>query len=62
MFKFLFARHRKYYIQLGWKYKMWPKRIYRLAHGSSPKNETEKKILHELLSLDIIHRRTDKKF
>lgn len=62
MFKFLFARHRKAYIKLAWKYKVWPNRVYRIAHGSKTRNDKEKKIIHELLALDIIHRRTDRKF
>lgn len=56
MFNYLFARHRRTYISLGWKYKMNPERIYKLAHGSKIKTEKDKKIIHELLALDIVHR------
>ncbi len=62
MLDFLFARHRKDYIRLAWQFKASPNRIYRLAHGSKPKTEKEKKILHEMLAIGIIHRRSDHKF
>ncbi len=58
-FKFLKARHRVTYIKLGWKYWMHPNRVWKLAHGSSPKTDKEKKVVHELLALEIIHRRSN---
>ena len=62
MFKFLFARHRKAYIKVGWQYKTNPERVYKLAHGSRAKNNKEKQILHELLALDIFHRHHSSNF
>ena len=60
MFKFLRAKHRSNYFQLAWKYKLWPERVYNLAHGSRAKTEKEKKVIHDLLNLGIIHRHQNK--
>lgn len=59
MIKFLSARHKSTYIKLGFKYKVWPERVYRLAHGKHPRNHKDREINHELLALGIVHRHTD---
>jgi len=56
MFKFFSARHRKAYTSLAWKYKVWPEKVYKLAHGKHAHSKKEHKIVHELLALGIIHR------
>lgn len=62
MFKFFKARHKKSYISLGWKYKVWPERVYRLAHGKHAHSHKDHQITHELLALGIIHRHTETNF
>jgi len=59
MFKFLTARHRSTYASLGWKYFVWPEKVYKLAHGKHAKNKKERKIVHELLAIGIIHRHSE---
>lgn len=56
MFKFLRTKHRSQYISLGWKYKMWPDKVRKLAHGKNAHSPKEKKVVHALLDLGIIHR------
>lgn len=56
MLNFLFARHRRTYISIGIKFKKNPERVYNLAHGAKPIDDTEKQIMHELLAQGIIHR------
>lgn len=58
MFKFLFSRHRSTYIRLGWKHLVWPGRVYKLAHKGSGHTDLDKAILHDLLDLGLIHRRS----
>lgn len=62
MFKFLSAKHSKAYIDLALKYKVWPEKVYRIAHGHRAKGNKETRIAHELLSLGIIHRRSESSF
>lgn len=60
MFKFLRSRHKNLYIRLGFKYNVWPERVYKLAHGKKhAKRSKDTKIMHELLSEGIVHRRSD---
>jgi len=59
MFKFMKARHKSTYIKLGLKYKVWPERVYRLAHGHHPRNHKDREINHQLLALGIVHRNTE---
>ena len=58
MFKFLSARHRSAYTNLALKYKVWPEKVYKLAHGKHAHSKKEHQIVHELLALGIIHPRS----
>lgn len=62
MFKFMKARHKGVYIKLGFKFGVWPERVYRLAHGHHAHNHKDRKISHELLALGIIHRHKEASF
>ena len=59
MFKFLKARHKQTYISIAWKFKVWPERVYKLAHGKHAHSSKDHKITHELLSQGIIHRHAE---
>ena len=59
MFKLLSARHRSAYTNLALKYKVWPEKVYKLAHGKHAHSKKEHQIVHELLALGIIHRHSD---
>ena len=62
MFKFLRARHRKLYISLALKYKVWPEHVYKLAHGKHTKKSKDRRIQHELLNQGIIHRHASESY
>jgi len=59
MFKFLSARHRSTYTNLAWKYKVWPEKVYKLAHGKHARTKKERDIVHELLAQGVIHRHSE---
>ena len=57
MFAFLTASHRSDYISLGLKFRVWPERVYRLAHGGHSTGDLDRAIRRELCALGIIRKR-----
>ncbi|WP_071145181.1 hypothetical protein [Bacteroides ihuae] len=51
---FLYSTNRNIYIKLSLRYKVWPWRVYALAHGSRSKGRKDGKVLKALQKLGII--------
>jgi len=56
MFEYLYARHRSDYIRIAFHNWTTPYHVWKLAHGKHPKNKKDRRIVHELLDLGIVHR------
>lgn len=54
--KFLVSRHRSTYIKLAFKHFTTPWHVHSIAHGKKIKGGKDKKIVHDLLRLKIVHR------
>lgn len=57
MLKFLTSNHTRAYLAIGFKFHVWPERVYALAHGTRTVScEKDRNIQLELLEQGIIHR------
>jgi hypothetical protein len=52
--KFIYSRNRGVYIKLALRYRLWPWRVYALAHGRHSKGRREGKTLEALHKQEII--------
>lgn len=51
---FWFSHRRELYMELSFKYRITPWRVYGLAHGSRVRSSKENKLLTEMLQRGII--------
>ena len=56
LWKVWFSRRRKIYIQIAYKFRSTPWRVYDLGHGGRSKSKKDIKILEELKQREIISR------
>nr|WP_320059155.1 hypothetical protein [uncultured Bacteroides sp.] len=52
--KFIYSKNRGVYIKLALRYRIWPCRVYALAHGRRSKGRRESKTLKALQKLEVI--------